>query len=381
MSVAANSAADHYADLVVEGNQATLLLSGAWTVAHLPEEERARRVKMPDGIETLVIDGAALKDVDTSGAWLIVQYVRNTRLDKQHVQWRGFGETASKIIALVEQIKHLPTPGDPHGAVYRTFMTLGRFTGTVRREGAALVAFFGQLCAVFAHTLVHPERLRMKSVFYHVNEICIRATPIIALMSFLISIVLGYQGANQLKTFGATIFTIDLVSVSMLREMGVLITSILVAGRSSSAFAAQIGVMRMNDEVAALRTIGLDPFEMLILPRMIAIVIALPLLTFLADLSGLLGAFLMSSALLHMSPLQFMERLHEAVNAHTFYVGLGKAPIFAILIGLVGCEQGMQVRNSATELGIRTTKAVVQSIFLVILADALFSVFFTLMGI
>jgi phospholipid/cholesterol/gamma-HCH transport system permease protein len=373
--------AEHYADLEVDGRQATLRLNGAWTVAHLPEEERASKVKIPEGIDTLVVDGSGLEEVDTSGAWLIVNYVRSARLDTHHVEWRGFSTTAAKVIALIQQIKHLPTPDQPHGAVYRAFMTLGRKFATLRQEGAALLSFFGQLCAVTGNTLTHPERLRVKSVFYHINEICLRATPIIALMAFLISIVMGYQGASQLKTFGATIFTVDLVSVSMLREMGVLVTAILVAGRSSSAFAAQIGVMRMNDEVAALRTIGLDPFEMLILPRMIAIVIALPILTFLADLVGLVGAFLTSSALLHMAPLQFMERLHDAVNSHTFYIGLAKAPVFGVLIGLVGCEQGMQVRSSATELGMRTTRAVVQSIFLVILADALFSVFFTMMDI
>lgn len=376
-------AGDHYVDLVIDQSQklATLLLTGAWTVAHLPEEERAQQVKLPPGTETLIIDGSALKEVDTSGAWLIVQYVRNTRLDKQHVQWRGFQEAHTKIIALVDQIKHLPTPGIKHGAVYRALMSLGETAVTIRQEGAALTSFFGQLCATFGTTILHPGKLRKRSIFFHINEICIRATPIIALMSFLISIVLGYQGATQLKTFGATIFTVDLVSVSMLREMGVLITAIMVAGRSSSAFAAQIGVMKMNDEVAALRTIGLDPFELLILPRIIAIMIALPILTFLADLSGLLGAFLVSSSLLDISPLQFMERLHGAVSSHTFYIGLVKAPFFAMLIGLVGCEQGMQVKNSATELGVRTTRAVVQSIFLVILADALFSVLFTLVDI
>lgn len=375
--------ADHYADLVIDAAQklATLCLSGAWTVAHLPEEERAQQVKVPAGTEKLVIDGSALKEVDTSGAWLIVQYVRNTRLDKGHVEWRGFRDSHAKIIALVEQIKHMPTPGAKHGVFYNTLMELGKSTLTIRQEAAALLSFYGQLCATFAATVLHPEKLRTKSIFFHMNEICIRATPIITLMSFLISIVMGYQGATQLKTFGATIFTVDLVSVSMLREMGVLITAIMVAGRSSSAFAAQIGVMKMNDEVAALRTIGLDPFELLILPRIIAIMIALPILTFIADLSGLVGAFLVSSSLLDISPLQFMERLHGAVNSHTFYIGLVKAPFFAMLIGLVGCEQGMQVKNSATELGVRTTRAVVQSIFLVILADALFSVLFTLVDI
>lgn len=376
-------ATDHYVDLVIDKAQklATLHLTGAWTVAHLPEEERARQVKVPEGTETLIIDGSALKEVDTSGAWLIVQYVRNTRLDKQHVQWRGFQEAHAKIIALIEQIQHLPTPGVTYGPIYHALMVLGKSTLAIRQEGAALVSFFGQLCATFWETLLHPGKLRTRSIFHHINEICIRATPIITLMSFLISIVLGYQGANQLKTFGATIFTVDLVSVSMLREMGVLITAIMVAGRSSSAFAAQIGVMKMNDEVAALRTIGLDPFELLVLPRIIAIMIALPILTFIADLSGLVGAFIVSWSLLDISPLQFMERLHGAVNSHTFYIGLVKAPFFAMLIGLVGCEQGMQVKNSATELGIRTTKAVVQSIFLVILADAMFSVLFTLVGI
>jgi len=192
--------------------------------------------------------------------------------------------------------------------------------------------------------------------------------------------VTGYQGATQLQKFGADIFTVDLVAISVLREMGVLITAIMVAGRSGSAFAAQIGVMQVNEEVDAMRSLGLDPYELLVLPRVLGLLIALPLLTFLADIVGLVGAWFVSAALLDISWAQFLSRLEAVVTPHTFFIGLSKAPVFGLLIALVGCQRGMMVRASADEVGRQTTLAVVQSIFVVLVFDALFSVFFTTMG-
>ncbi|PZN34188.1 MAG: ABC transporter permease, partial [Proteobacteria bacterium] len=193
---------------------------------------------------------------------------------------------------------------------------------------------------------------------------------------FLISVIVAYLGAQQLRTFGAEIFTVDLVAIAVLREMGVLLTAIIVAGRSGSAFAAEIGVMRLNDEVDALASMGVDYFEVLVLPRLIGLVIALPLLTIIADATGLVGGALLLSLQLDLSLSQYIDRVQDALAPTTFWAGLIKAPVFAILIALVGTYRGMQVRDSSRELGRLTTVAVVQSIFLVILADAVFAIVF-----
>ncbi len=374
---------DHHAQLRLEETQesAVLRVSGSWTVAHLMEAERAKKISVSPSSKTLNVDGSTLEELDTTGAWLLLQQVKGAINDQGSVHWQGFSEAHEKILALVRRITPTDATDGKAGYLHLLFAGFGKASIRFLQEAAALIQFFGRLSATFGTTVTHPARLRLKSVIYHMNDIGIRATPIVMLMAFLISVVLGYQGATQLAKFGATVFTINLVAISILREMGVLITAIMVAGRSSSAFAAQIGVMKMNDEVAALRTLGLDPFELLVLPRMIAIVLMLPVLTFLADLAGLAGTFFMANTLLDMSMLECAERLKGAINSHTFYIGLLKAPVFAMLIGMVGCLQGLQVKNSATELGARTTQAVVQSIFLVLLADALFSVFFTMAGL
>jgi phospholipid/cholesterol/gamma-HCH transport system permease protein len=218
--------------------------------------------------------------------------------------------------------------------------------------------------------------MRLPSIARHVYETGIQAIPIVALIAFLISVIVAYLGAQQLQQFGAEIFTVDLVAISVLREMGVLLTAIIVAGRSGSAFAAEIGVMRLNDEIDALQSMGVDYFEVLVMPRIVGLVIALPLLTVVADAMGLAGGALLSSLLLDISLGQFIPRVQDALAPTTFWAGMIKAPVFAILIAMVGCYRGLQVRDSSRELGRLTTVAVVQSIFLVIFADAVFAIVF-----
>ncbi len=210
----------------------------------------------------------------------------------------------------------------------------------------------------------------------HVYETGVTAVPIVALIAFLISVIVAYIGAQQLRKFGGEIFVVDLVTVSVLRELGVLLTAIIVAGRSGSAFAAELGVMKLNDEVDALRAIGMDPVEVLVLPRVLGLVIALPLLTVVADALGLAGGALLSWSLVDIPISQYVERVNESIASTTFWVGIVKAPVFAAVIALVGTLRGMQVRDSSRELGRLTTVAVVQAIFLVILFDAAFAVLF-----
>ncbi len=241
---------------------------------------------------------------------------------------------------------------------------------------ARVIGFFGRIVTVLGQVFSRPRALRTSSLARHIYETGITAIPIVSLIAFLISVIVAYLGAQQLSKFGADIFVVDLVTISVLREMGVLLTAIIVAGRSGSAFAAEIGVMQLNEETDALRAMGMNPIELLVVPRVLALVISLPLLTVIADAMGLAGGGLLSLVNLHIPLPQFLNRLRESLSPTTFWSGLIKAPIFAMLIAMVGTYRGMQVRDSARELGRLTTVAVVQSIFLVILADALFAVLF-----
>lgn len=387
------SITSQYADNAIEP---VFLLTGDWDALHLEQIEQALNKLFPQKYSELhnhpkpdvklppvIIDGSGLSALDISAAWMMVSHLRQTKnIDVDAISLQGFNEEHAVILTMALQIKHPPTPQCKYcSPVNDFFRHVGKSGVGMMLEMYALLAFFGELCVTIYRTILNPRRLRLRSTVFHINEICLKAIPIIALMAFMISMVMGYQGANQLDRFGARIFTIDLVTISLLREMGVVITAILVAGRSGSAFAAQIGVMQVNDEVDAMRTIGLDPFELLVLPRVLAIMIALPILTLIADIMGVFGTLFISATVLDVSYLQFVERLHKAVSLDTFFIGMCKAPVFAILIGMVGCLQGMQVRNSAAEVGERTTMAVVQSIFLVVVFDAIFSILFTLAGI
>lgn len=351
-----------------------LCLKGRWTISTLPEIER----ELPEGkfknCIKIVISGAGLEDFDTSAAWYLNDLVIRLQGRGIVVRMAGFQEKHRRIYDRISGLPHEREPSkkqpDPlTGAV----IAAGERAAALWRDCYQGVGFLG--------ALLHPHRLRLRSVVFHINEVGIKAIPIIALMAFSIAFVMGYQGAFQLQKFDATIYTVDLVVLSTLREMGVLITAIMVAGRSGSAFAAQIGTMKLNEEVDALRTMGVSPFEALVLPRILAILIALPLLTIIADMMGLFGGYIFSSSYLGYSYVQFLSRMQEAADMQQFYVGLSKAPVFAVLIGIAGCMQGLQAAGSAEDVGRKTITAVVQSIFLVIVADAVFSVIFTKLGI
>ena len=258
---------------------------------------------------------------------------------------------------------------------------LGEVTVDIAKETADLLAFLGQITVVLGRHVLNPGRLRAKSLVFHMQEAGLNAIPIVGLMSFLIGIVLAFLGASQLQRFGAEVFVVNLVAISVLREIGVLMTAIIVAGRSGSAFTAQIGSMKVNEEIDAMRALGLDPIEVLVLPRLLALVITLPLLAFVADLLGLLGGGLMAWIVLGISPGTFIERLNDAIGQWTFWVGISKAPVFAFTIAMIGCYEGLQVGGSAESVGQRTTRAVVEAIFLVIVIDAVFSIFYQLVGI
>jgi len=354
----------------------------AWHARALDAELRglsSRRA--PGGAGRVVFELQEVERLDTTGAWLIHRTLKAL----------GAGESAEiagalpEYRTLLEQVAAADRPQQPlprpPGAVVAVLERLGKGTVEVAQEARQLLGFLGLIAAGLGRTAVRPSRLRLTPLVHHVQEVGLNALPIVGLISFLIGVVLAYQGAVQLQRFGAQIFVVNLIGVSVLREIGILLTAIVVAGRSGSAFAAQIGSMKLHEEVDAMRTLGLDPMEMLVLPRLLALVIAMPLLCFFADLMGLLGGGLMCWVVLDIGPGLYLERLKDATGLWHFWIGMIKAPAFGFVIAMIGCLEGLRVSGSAESVGRQTTRAVVTSIFLVIVLDAVFSIFFSMVGV
>jgi len=364
----------------LDGGTLTLKFTGDCVLDRLPEIEADLSALGATGARSVVFDVGELTRVDISGAWVILAHAR--RLNAAGIPTRVDG-ARSEHFAFLEELARgeqppvvAPAPTDALQPWERVTRSVGVWT--LRRTGDITdgLAFLGRIVTMFLSAGRSLKRLRAPSIARHVYETGVTAMPIVALIAFLISVIVAYLGADQLRKFGAEIYVVDLVTIAVLREMGVLLTAIIVAGRSGSAFAAEIGVMKLNEEVDALRAIGMSPIEVLVLPRVIGLVIAMPVLTILADAMGLLGGGLLSAWLVNIPASQYLQRMQEAIATTTFWAGLVKAPVFAALIAAVGTYRGMQVRGSSRELGRLTTVAVVQSIFLVILADALFAVVF-----
>ncbi len=364
--------------LQVDQDTATVKVSDDWQIENIRELEAA--LAQLDGVAArqVKVDFSQLGGMDLSGAWLLKR--RLQALEQQGSAIDPIGPPAQfdfigEILAQndSEEVQESRAHLNP---VLGGLAWIGhRASGYVFNAKSGL-AYFGELVLTGAAGATHPRRFRLPSVVRHIYETGIQAIPIVGLIALLISVIVAYLGAQQLQKFGAEIFTVDLVAISVLREMGVLLTAIMVAGRSGSAFAAEIGVMRLNEEVDALRSIGVNIFEVLVLPRVLGLLVALPLLTIIADACGLLGGGILSSLLLGIGPGQYIARVQDSISPTTFWAGLIKAPVFAILIAIVGTQRGMEVRDSSRELGRLTTVAVVQAIFLVILADAIFAIVF-----
>ena len=369
------------------GASLALRLEGEWRAADLADIERQLAALPLSGVQQLVIGTAALGALDLSGAWLLRDFAKRAAAAGADV---SYPDGRPEAVDLVEATLAETSGSDLAARLAAAERARLEDLATGERAAAAVgrrvvhsaegvvkgLAFVGALASMIGTAALRPHRWRPISIARHVYDTGITAIPIVALIAFLISVITAYMGAQQLVKFGADIFVVDLVTVGTLREMGVLLTAIIVAGRSGSAFAAEIGAMRLNEEIDALKATGVNPFEVLILPRVIGLVIALPLLTIIADAVGLAGGALLCRFLLDMPFLQFITRMEESIGTYTFWVGIWKAPVFALLIASAGTYRGLQVRGSSRELGRLTTVAVVQSIFLVILADALFAVLF-----
>ncbi len=328
------------------------------------------------------IDLSRVGQFDTAGAWTVVKLER--RLQKAGLSPQIVGASPLQHDLLDTLRRNMPTDDDISVTpltVADRLEQLGRKTVAALREILAIIGFLGQVVATIVSLFRRPARVRWTAIVHHMQHVGLNAVPIVSLMAFLIGVVLAFQGAAQLRQFGAEVFVVDLIAISVLRELGILLTAIIVAGRSGSAFTAAIGSMKMREEIDAMRTLGLDPVEVLVAPRVIALILMLPVLGVIANFSGLIGGALMSWIELGVSPGVFQSRLVSNTGVWHFGVGLIKAPFFALIIGIVGCYEGLQVKGNAESLGHLTSISVVLSIFLVITADALFSIFFAILGV
>jgi len=322
------------------------------------------------------IDLTDVERVDTVGAWIIYRIKRDYRATID-----GGKPEVCKLLGEIEKAdKKVRIRPDRSSTLLEMLGTVGKASKVAFQSLIGMVGFFGAMVAAIGGLIRNPRRFRLNAVVQRFEVVGVNALGIIGLMSFLIGIVIAQQGATQLEQFGMEMFTINLVGRSAMRELGVLMTAIMVAGRSGSAFAAQLGTMKLTEEIDAMRTIGVSPMEALVLPRVLAAAIMMPLLGFYAGVAAVLGGMMFVWIGLEIPPITYLQRIREVVPMTDVWIGLIKAPVFGLIIGLTGCYQGMQVEANAEEVGLRTTSAVVQGIFMVIVLDAIFAVFFTGLG-
>lgn len=360
-------------------DDAGIRCQGSWTAANLRAvEQRLSNLTWTTGAIRFDLEG--VENLDTAGAWLIFRTRRFLEQQGRQVVLSGASPAGQELIALVggrSASVERPAIAEPPGILE----TAGEHTVAQLQQYLGFLGFIGQLAHVIWRGLTHPWHIRWAVVAKELQAAGVNALPIVGLLTFLIGIVIAYQGGIVLRDYGANLYVADIVGLSMVRELAPLITAIIVAGRTGSAYTAQIGTMMVTEEVDALRSIGISPMEMLVLPKLVALVIALPLLTVFADAMGLFGGLIMANSMLNLNPTTFLNRLAEALTLNSYLSGIGKAPVFAAIIAAVGCFQGFRVYGSAGSVGRQTTISVVQSIFLVIIVDAAFSVAFAKLGI
>ena len=327
--------------------------------------------------------------LDSVGALLLIKL--RQRLSQQNTQLilNDLRPEFNKIIeATKQQYQQLTVDANPYSdsdiglaVTPNLVIRIGQKTIAGAAQIAEVLRFIGETAVALAKSVLQPQRIRWRPILFNIRTAGFDALPIVGLLSFLLGIVVAYQGADQLRQYGANIFVVDLVGLSMLREFAPLMTAIIIAGRSGSAYAAQIGTMAVTEEIDALQTLGISPQELLVLPKVIALIIAMPLLTVFADVLGVLGGMLMARQLLDVGFIEFLDRFVKAVSPTAFMIGIGKAPVFAAIIAMVGCYQGFRTKGGADSVGRQTTRSVVQAIFLVIVADALFSIAFSMLDL
>jgi len=368
---------------VTVGAHLALRATGQWTVHHAPDLEKIieRTEKNNSGSGGIIIDVSQVSSLDTFGAWLIERLRRSLTHGGVEPRIAGLSENYASLVDEVRQVK----AGVVQVRKRQTFLgmldTIGRSVVEVGGTLVGLIGMMGAILNALGRVIRHPSTFRFTSLIHHLEQVCWRAVPIVVLITFLIGCIIAQQGIFHFRKFGADVFVVDMLGVLVLRELGVLLVAIMVAGRSGSAYTAELGSMRMREEVDALRTMGFDPTEVLILPRIVALIIAMPILAFLGAMAALYGGGLVAWGYGGVQPDAFLSRLKEAISINHFTVGMVKAPFMALVIGVVACVEGAAVKGSAESLGQHTTASVVKSIFFVIVMDGLFAIFFATINI
>ncbi len=364
-----------WAEYTIEeaGGRATVVITGPLVVSSIGRLDPELRA-IDDSVQAIDISNAT--PIDTVGAWIVFRFAKRTGADII-----GASEQAEVLLEAVEGCEsdaEIAPP--PTRSIGQISALVGVKVIDFLKGVVASISFLGGVLVACASLLIHPRRFRLKALVRQMELVGVTSLPIIGLMSFLIGIVIAQQGAVQLQQFGAETLTVNLVGRITLRELGVLMTAIMVAGRSGSAFAAQLGTMKLTEEIDAMRTIGVSPMEALVIPRILAAVLMMPLLGFFSSVVAIVGGAVIGDVMLGIPFWTFLARIQEVVPIHDFWVGMVKAPVFGLIVAMAGCYQGMQVKGNAEEVGLRTTAAVVQAIFLVIVLDAFFAVFFERIG-
>jgi phospholipid/cholesterol/gamma-HCH transport system permease protein len=370
-------------DSTMTAGRLALVAGGAWTAAHADVLERLVDGVAPQvaGASHVSLDIGRVDTLDTMGAWLLERLARRPDRDGKQAELVG---VSPHYHGLIEEMRVVnleagPAAKAPNPAL-AALESIGRAAAGAASDITRFLDMFGELSAALGRVLVHPRRFRLTSTVYQLYRVGWLAVPIMVLITFLIGAIIAQQGIFHFRKFGAESYVVDMVGILVLREIGVLLVSIMIAGRSGSSYTAELGAMKMREEIDALRTMGFDPVEVLILPRIIALVCALPILAFLGSMAALYGGGLVAWLYGGMSPAVFIARLRDAISVTHFEVGMIKAPFMALAIGIIACSEGLAVKGSAESLGTQTTTSVVKSIFLVIVLDGVFAVFFASIG-
>jgi phospholipid/cholesterol/gamma-HCH transport system permease protein len=373
---------DTLLDGKAEGERLTLAATGAWVAQNARQLERDidGAARGNGGVKSVNIDVAGIARLDTFGAWLLERLVRSFSARGAKTEVTGLADKYRALMDEVHSVKEDTAPHKQPGSLTGAFASVGVAMVMVGGTIASIVNMFGALIVALLRVIAHPRSFRFTSMVHQLDNVAWRAVPIILLITFLIGCIIAQQGLFHFRKFGADVYVVDMVGILVLRELGVLIVAIMVAGRSGSAYTAELGSMKMREEIDALRTMGFDPIEVLILPRIAALIIGVPILTFIGSMSALYGGGLVCWLYGGIDPDIFLSRLKESIALNTFQVGMIKAPFMALIIGVVACVEGLAVKGSAESLGLQTTASVVESIFLVIVLDGLFAIFFASIG-
>ncbi len=367
---------------VARGNGLALCAGGSWTASFAPilESMVIDAEKLAGSRPNIFIDVSQISRLDTFGAWLIERLRRSLTHGGIEAQIAGLSANYSSLVDEVRRVKAAPVAETTQVTITGMLDQVGRTVAGVAGTVLGLVDMLGAVLAASLRVLIHPRGFRLTSTVHHLEQVCWRAVPIVVLITFLIGCIISQQGIFHFRQFGADIFVVDMLGVLVLREIGVLLVAIMVAGRSGSAYTAELGSMKMREEIDALRTMGFDPIEVLILPRMLALIIAMPILVFLGAMAALYGGGLVAWLYGGIDPEAFLLRLRDAISIDHFTVGIIKAPVMAAVIGIVACVEGLAVQGSAESLGQHTTASVVKGIFFVIVMDGVFAIFFASIG-